>query len=631
MIPTSIIINRLRIMQRGRAAYDQHFHEGVNIIRGENSSGKTTIADCIFYILGGEFDDWKSAAQNCDEVQAEISTPNGLITLKREIGKKTTPITLFFGSMKQASERALEGWEQYNLRRQEKRESFSQILFRSTGIPEARSEGASNITMHQLLRLLYADQRTPSTRLFRFESFDTHEIREAVGDLICGINVYEYYEIQLELRTLGKLFDELSRQYTLLRAAIPNEDSLTNLENLNLRIEELRTEQESILNKIENVDEHVNITEVKNFSKGRKEALQEINKEKENLKCLEEKSSKILYEINDLNDFIAYLKELSAQLPKAQEAAGILGNIEFSHCPACLRKTPSLEDNKNCVLCGLETDPHQIESTYLQIKTDIEIQLRESKQLLYDKENQKAHIAVDFRKARRNHETLLSEFLINYDKSISPRESFLAEQNRRWGEIKREREYLSNLTDTVSKLQETSQKKAEVQDKIDSLKNRQGKLENQEDKRRRFALTNISSTAKALLKADLERQPEFRNPESVALKFRDDAIVVDGKINFAESSNVILKNTAILSLFSAACRDAKFNHPRFLLLDNVEDKGMEMERSFNFQKLIVAHSKQAVFTHQIIFTTSMINPELEIDEYVVGPHYTHEKRTLELA
>jgi hypothetical protein len=43
--------------------------------------GKSTIADFIFYILGGEFDNWKTVAANCNEVQAEVVTQGGVLTL----------------------------------------------------------------------------------------------------------------------------------------------------------------------------------------------------------------------------------------------------------------------------------------------------------------------------------------------------------------------------------------------------------------------------------------------------------------------------------------------------------------------------------------------------------------------
>ena len=56
MTPSSFWIRRLRVLRRGAPVYDQSYHLGVNIIRGENGSGKSTIADFIFYILGGEFE-----------------------------------------------------------------------------------------------------------------------------------------------------------------------------------------------------------------------------------------------------------------------------------------------------------------------------------------------------------------------------------------------------------------------------------------------------------------------------------------------------------------------------------------------------------------------------------------------
>ena len=45
-------LNCLRILNEDYVAYNEEFHAGVNIIRGQNGTGKTTIADFIFYILG---------------------------------------------------------------------------------------------------------------------------------------------------------------------------------------------------------------------------------------------------------------------------------------------------------------------------------------------------------------------------------------------------------------------------------------------------------------------------------------------------------------------------------------------------------------------------------------------------
>jgi hypothetical protein len=98
-------------------------------------------------------------------------------------------------------------------------------------------------------------------------------------------------------------------------------------------------------------------------------------------------------------------------------------------------------------------------------------------------------------------------------------------------------------------------------------------------------------------------------------------------MNFAESSNVILKNAALASLLLAACTDREFWHPGFLLMDSIEDKGMEQERSHNFQKFLVDESRKLNVPHQIIFTTSMLNPLLEDPKLTVGPKYTRENKT----
>ena len=44
-------LNRLIIFTKnGKIAYDENFNVGINIIRGQNSSGKSTIGNFIFYV-----------------------------------------------------------------------------------------------------------------------------------------------------------------------------------------------------------------------------------------------------------------------------------------------------------------------------------------------------------------------------------------------------------------------------------------------------------------------------------------------------------------------------------------------------------------------------------------------------
>lgn len=621
-------LRRFRVLQGGTPVYDQTFHLGVNVIRGENGSGKSTIADFIFYALGGEFDNWKTIAANCDEVQAEIVTAGGIITAKRKIDKTQTPIDVFFGSFEEAQNQGLDGWQTYPIRRQTNSESFSQIIFRAAGIPEAQSQGASNITMHQLLRLLYSDQRTPAPFLFRYESFDTREIREAVGDLVCGISGYEAYEIELELRELNVAFDKLNQHFNSLIKSLPDEETLARIETIAARTTELEQEYTRLSQEIEGVEEIVGDGQVQEFVDNRKRATAEIKKLSAEIAQNEKDAQTNDLEVDELTSFISHLEALSSNLTKAQSSSEIIGQIEFTHCPACLEPIEDKGDLSHCVLCGSKSDPEQEQSRYLQIKMDIDIQIRESRQLLDEKTQRSKYLAKKLRRFRQMYSDILSEFYVRYDLSTSPRDSFVAERYQRLGQIDREFGELARLKERALEIQEVSERKAALQMQINLLKDRQKAIATASAKRRKQALTLVSETAKQLLKDDLDRQDEFKSANSFDVNFRDNSILVDGELNFAESSNVVVKNTALLSLFSSASVDLGFFHPRFLLIDNIEDKGLEQARSHNFQEIIVKASKASRIDHQIIFTTSMFNPNLEDDEYVIGPYYTHENRTL---
>ena len=49
MMHNNLFFNRMKIYTRnGEIAYDEIFHKGINIIRGNNSSGKSTITHFMF-------------------------------------------------------------------------------------------------------------------------------------------------------------------------------------------------------------------------------------------------------------------------------------------------------------------------------------------------------------------------------------------------------------------------------------------------------------------------------------------------------------------------------------------------------------------------------------------------------
>ena len=621
-------LNRLRVGCRGSIAYDHAFHEGVNIIRGQNGSGKSTIADFIFFILGGEFNDWKEAAGRCDEVQAEVETPRGKLTLRRRIESAQEPMSVFFGPMTAAASSSLDGWEQFPIRRPGEKESFSQVMFRSLQIPEAQSEGASNVTMHQILRLCYSDQRTLATRLFRFESFDTQNIREAVSDLICGISSYELYEIGLELREKQKQLEEVRFELNGLLKALPREDALITPALINSDVEKLVQERLVLRREIAEVDEHIEPGTVKEYLAERKLALASLSKERKQLHELESKVANLEFELREVLEYVEYLQEVMEKLKFAEATLTTIGSIEFTHCPACGIKLDSEVVERHCVVCKSALDMEREKGRYNQIRLDMEIQARESRQLVSQKENEIGVGRQELRRFRREHEQSLSSFELMYGGGNGPREAFLATRTSRVGHIEAEIDFLTKNLGIAEKIEMLTERKEELSNEIDRLITRNSILQEEAMQRRALALWRMSDISAGILQADLRRQAEFMTAKTVEFDFRNDSISVDGLRNFAESSNVYLKNAAILGLFLAAGEDSMFFHPRFLLIDNVEDKGMEEERSHLFQQIIVERVTELDRPYQVIFTTSMMNPKLELEEYTVGPAYTSDEKTL---
>ncbi|MGH8142918.1 MAG: AAA family ATPase, partial [Steroidobacteraceae bacterium] len=528
----SFMLRQLRVVSRGQAIYSQSFRRGVNIIAGENGSGKSTIADFIFYALGGEFEDWKSAARRCDEVQAEVSTPGGVLTLRRAVDSRQTPISVFFGPMAAAQGSGLDRWQRYPIRRQASVESFSQIMFRSCGLPEAQSEGASNITMHQILRLLYSDQRTPAARLFRFELFDTKAIRIAVGELLCGSDDYEGYTLQLELRAAEQSYGEVSTELRGAELLLPSDRALSTGGGIETELANLQSEAFSAGREIEDVDELLKDATVASFARERRETVEGLERAKSKVSATERSLAKVALELEEIGSFREYLEELYRKLGNTEQTAELIGSVDFVHCPSCLAKlNPPVPGV--CALCGSPTNPEERQSKYLQIRLDIQAQLRESSQLKEAREMERRKLSEGLRRELSVYRDMLSEFSARFSQSNSPREAFLAQRFRRIGQIEESIKRLDEFRELMARIQALIDKKEELESRIARLKERMAIVQKARESRMRQALGAISSAAVDILANDLPRQDEFQNAEVVQLEFGDDAVLVDGAVNFA--------------------------------------------------------------------------------------------------
>ncbi len=80
-----ILIKRFRVVAGGKPVFDEVFSSGVNIIEGENSSGKTTLVKLLYHGLGGTVQErqWSKAAKLCDRVFCELHIGRAKVTMSR--------------------------------------------------------------------------------------------------------------------------------------------------------------------------------------------------------------------------------------------------------------------------------------------------------------------------------------------------------------------------------------------------------------------------------------------------------------------------------------------------------------------------------------------------------------------
>ena len=141
---------------------------------------------------------------------------------------------------------------------------------------------------------------------------------------------------------------------------------------------------------------------------------------------------------------------------------------------------------------------------------------------------------------------------------------------------------------------------------------------------------SISENGVFMLNHDQARQEAFIYANDFKVNYKQNlAYISNQRIKLSASSEFYLKMAARFALLFASLQVGSMMYPRLMFSDNMEDKGMEPDRAANFQRLVVKRLKDLGNPeYQLIFATSMIAPELDREEYIIGDNYTRENKSL---
>lgn len=623
---SNLFVRRLYVLTRlGQVAYDERFHHGVNIIRGDNSSGKSTITHLLFYALGGEFTRFVPQVRLCSRVLAEVALGGAVVTLERPLDqdgegrvKPRQGMRLHWGTLDEALDGRCKSLA-LGYVTTAGRQGFSAALFHLMDMPAVQAD--CNITMHQLLRLMYVDQESPTSSVFLHEPFDRQTTREAVADLLMGVYDSSLYEAKARLRELEADITDARAILRSTEATLPRERrTCASVEAL---IGQKREEIKHYAREIARVraGEHVDDDSGSLLAR-QKDEVAALAREQARL---EEQADLLGHEVDDTVLYVSELASKRDALLQSSSARRVLGSLRLNFCPECLSPLPDEVPEGTCRLCKSPVDDQDGRTQARRMAEEIALQIRESEDSLRSGQAELRSLRARLRGLRRKHQEAqraLDDMLGTARGSVA---GLLEDLNYRRGRAQGEllqyytlleqAEYYEGMTRRLAALgQERTRTEAFIQERTA-----------QQDHRRAQVGVAMQEHGVYFLHRDQESQRAFASaqPADLHIDFGNDRVYLQQPHDrLSASSSFFLKLVARFALFFASLDIPWMRYPRFILVDNMEDKGIEPGRAQKFQRTLIERLGQyPTDSYQVIYTTSYITPDLDRSPYVVGDHY----------
>lgn len=588
-MPARLVLRRFFVFANGTMIYSQNFHDGLNVIRGDHSVGKSTLMDLIFYALGGELrkEQWVFPADKCSNVCAEIELNHRAFCVKRDIEVGAIPkIDIFEGTFDEGI-RSLVGWQTYGPRRSDSRNSFSQLIFELLGWGDSKADDFANLTMHQVLRLLYADQETPANKIFRAEpqNADSETVRLAVAEFMLSLDDLEMHRVRQDLLIANRMFDKANSELTAIFQVL-GKDSAYSVEKLNHEIA-------NVLGDIQRYEREQKVVPESGTESVEIEVNPEIKRLTEEIEqmaaiIVEREANLSLYvaEVSDCISFRVSLAGRKKALLESKTTFDAIGAVSFKQCPCCNAKTIDPINEKICPLCKTERTLETHSNGYLRILTELEFQEKQNEKLIAD-----LNFRLETESVARNvisQELAAKKTLLRtIAGAMTQREVDIIEVSRKLGFAESQVANLSEKIIIVQKVDELRETKRNYGLQITDLIDLMASLTAAGAARKKRVLNAIAERALTILELDEDYEQVFKDAtqSEAEIDFAKDRWLVDGRSKFSGSSNFFKKNALHVAMLSYAISDSKCRHPRFLILDDIENGGMTAPRSQNFQRI----------------------------------------------
>lgn len=327
-------------------------------------------------------------------------------------------------------------------------------------------------------------------------------------------------------------------------------------------------------------------------------------------------------EISDCISFKESLKNRKKALLESQLTFESIGAVTFKQCPCCNSKINASAETNICPLCKSEHSIELLSSPYLQILAELEF---------HEKQNTKVLETLQARLKQEKTEQQVATQALNAKKALlrtvagalSKREQQLIEVSRKMGFAESQVATLNEKIEIVQKVDDLREAKRLLNEQIGILNDLIVSLAAAGAARRARVINGVAAQALKILELDEEYEDVFKKATETEaeIDFAKDRWLVDGRSKFSGSSNYFKKNALHAAILSYAISDRKCRHPRFLILDDIENGGMTAPRSHNFQRILASILDGKEDDCQVILSTAMVDPSLDNEKFGIGPCY----------
>lgn len=606
-------INKMMVFQNKFCALEISFLEGLNVIYGKNSAGKSSLLDTLVHSLGGEDIDLNPIVEECSYVLTEIEIEKNKITLSRELSnKRKLPISIFYGNIEEAilSEASL--WHTFPYSSYNEKFGFSKIFFDFLNYPETVST-ETTITTHQVLRILYADQANNHLPIFRHEQWDNAEKRLAIRDYIFGLFSGELYEQQLfKKSTTKQLDDAINKLQSIFKVLGRSSEQMIEdfiIEEKNI----LDKNKEILLDKIFSLTNKNDDIELASDQQDIQNRIQiELTQLNKAVLSLESQLSNQEIEILDLESFYKELTIRMSELNNSIASNSLITNIVFDFCPCCHSKIEIETDENICKLCKSHVSEDINHSNLLQLKTELNFQIQETNKLVNDEKKNYLRTVKSLNEQKLLFSQKKQEFDLLTNRWHTSYELELFQSYKELGEIDSELKNIEKRLEIAKEIKSLEERRNHLQETLNSIVRTIERMTNDAKHKLTRILNNLNLNLKNLLAKDIGIQEEFLDPNNkVEVVFEDNRIMVNGTSHFSQSSTIVLRHLFHLALLQLADQDDNIRVPHFFVLDGINDGGLENDRAENLQKIIFETCQNLTKPFQLICATSELFPVLE--------------------